>query len=64
MNPCEKLYVFRWWSKSAVKRMEDVTLNPSEFLHLLHASGDAMDIERWSISELLEIKDEHDPRND
>lgn len=64
MKATEKIFVARWWSKSAVAYMEDITMNPAEFNCLLVSSNDAIDIQFWSIAQLLEIMDEHDPRND
>lgn len=64
MNATEKIFVARWWSKSAVTHMEDITLNPTEFNCLLVSSNDAIDIQFWSIAQLLEIMNEHKHRND
>lgn len=59
-----QVYVIRWWSRSAVNFMSDMTMNPTEYRNLLQASGDAVSIEIWSVGDLLEFKLENDPRND
>lgn len=59
-----QMYVVRWWSRSAVNFMSDMTMNPTEYRNLLHASGDAVSIEIWAVGDLLEFKLENDPRND
>ena len=64
MKPTETMFVIRWWSRSAVSTMEDITLNPSEYRNLLNLSGDAVNIRVWSVADLLEILDDNDPRND
>lgn len=57
MKPLEKVFVVRWWSRSAVTFKEDITLNPTEFKELLFASGDAVSVNVWSVSELMEFHD-------
>jgi len=59
-----QIYVIRWWSRSAVMFMEDLTTNPTEYRNMLQAAGDAASIETHSVQDLLEAYLENDPRND
>ena len=59
-----QIYVIRWWSKSAVTFMEDLTMNPTEYRNMLQDAGDATAIEIHSVKDLLDAYLENDPRND